>query len=321
MNSKPSMIRKLRTALNFSNTSNWGKFVRILFYGFLGGGYGLLIILARPIRTTQEVITYFVAFFSLTAYFAIVVSQKSIAKILATSGRWQKVINTIRQASISFSVWCAIPLLTAFLQSYLNSYVPIILQLWAYIFFVFLFLTLIYSLAIYIPSCQFVTSTKANVEKKKIIATALAVLTPMLGLPWFSVIYFSLLFAGISIPYYIVAIIILIVYLVVFGLFIDLPYVFTIKEKRKKEIGKLEKQKKSCYKNLKKITGAKATDVWGPKVVIELEIARYDREIKEIKSESVHPFKVTVPIAGLIFAAISPIVVDVIKNWLALGVV
>jgi hypothetical protein len=305
--------------LGFSNVSYWGKLVRVLFYGFLGGLLGLYSYLMREgISSPLDLFINFFAYFGMFGYLAVIVSEKSIPKIRKVlSKRWKQLLGTIRYVYFGFCFWVAFFFLIVLVQILQPAFVQIALLIWTYIFIIFLGLAVFYPVSIYVPVCQFVTSEKVEETRRKDAVNSLAILTPMLGAPWVVAFYVLSPYVGLENNPLWIAVAAGVVYLLIYIFFIDLPYALTVKEKRQEKIYLLQQKKLEYLKELAQLKGLTVTELL-MKVNLELEMVRIERDKAELESESVHPFKLTVPIIGLVFTTFSPLIIELIKTPLGI---
>ena len=82
---------------------------------------------------------------------------------------------------------------------------------------------------------------------------------------------------------------------------------------KKQEMDKLEKERNGMLEKLRKIDDDKQKSLL-KKIVLESEITRIDREKQEIKSQSIHPYKVVIPFASFFLGIFGAIFIEFIKN-------
>lgn len=308
-----------------SNENIWGKVLKFLLYGIILSVVGLLSqFLTKYLRhepfPIHEGAIYFVVFFFLGAYMIMLISEKYENRLLkALSPRWRKVTATLRFWYYSFIAWFVLIVVRgAFLQQVLqidSSFLDMIL---VYLIYALLFSLSIYSLAAYIPSGQYLVSTQIKIEDKKKVADALTALTPILGFPLILATYLALSLVNIQVePYWINYLLFIFIYFIVFFLFVDFPYSASIMDKKKKELENLEKERVTLLENLQKV-GDDKTKTLLRKIAFESEIARIDRKKQEIKSQSVHPYKLIIPFASFLLGIFGVLFIDFIKNILQL---
>lgn len=296
------MILNVRQILSFKEASKWGRVLRIVFYGLVLG----VLAFARQPFSVSENAPYFFVFFVFGSYMTLILSGEhfeNIKNILPSP--CLKVLHTIRFWGIALSVWVSFPFLASLLQRIIEVDVSGINLVWTYMVYVILIiLPCVYSLMIFIPSNQYLNSTKVDKNQKKKVVDTLTVWTPAIGFPWLLAIFSLLPYAHLpTYPAWIDYMIVGIAYLLIFFVCIDLPYYMSVREEKTRKIGKLERRRKKLLRQLKEIDKDEARSGWG-KIGIELEIARIDRERSETRSETSHPYRIIIPTVSFLITGI-----------------
>jgi len=300
----------------------WKKTYTVILCGLISSITGPLLLSTQQALSSIEGVGYFVGFFLLGSYVTLLLLEKYEDKIVSImSSRWRKVTSTFRFWLYGLIIW----LLTAVIGSNLLS--PLegtgMLQYYfimflGYSLYGLLFWLPIYSVASYVPCCRYLASPEVERENKKKIANALTGLTPLLGFPLIVALYLALLLLNISIEPWLSYTLFFSFYVTTFLVLIDLPYCTTAIESRKRELDTLKQEREALLQKLQSID-SDTTKGWLKKITLENEIARLDRKKQEIKSESIHPYKLVVPFMGFIFAIFGAIITELMKMFLQLG--
>lgn len=295
------MVAEIIEKLSFEKASKWGRFLKILLFGFL---FGFIALTKQPFSLSENS-QIFIVFFFLGSYMGLIFSGKYIDKISTViTTKWRKVTKTSKWWFYVFIIWFSyIPLKTvlSIIEEFSFGFVDI---LWIYMSYVVLIiLPCIYSLTIYIPSNKYLSSERVTKEHKKVIADALTVLTPALGFPWVLALLFILPYTNLNPqPHWLNYSLLVGTYIAIFLFAIDLPYCFSVGETKKREIAKLENKRKKLLRSLEKTDYAQVKS-WRA-VYIQLEIARLDREKDKIDSETIHPYRIVIPVISFFVSGI-----------------
>lgn len=231
---------------------------------------------------------------------------KRISSIL--SNNWKKIANVkvFFGWFVSLYLWLVIG---AWLSLKINSIV--FSEFWVYSIFVLLIVyPCIISLAVYLPSFQYLWKSKDDYVQKKNIVNTLIIMTVSLATPW---IFLLLLFSSVSLPIWVNYLVVLAVYITIFFLAIDLPYYLSKEDTKKRKVKGLTLVRESLVEKLCNINDLTE------RVAVELNIERIDREIEKINSESSHPYLFLKPIAGfLVVSILANLLVEIIKVGLHL---
>jgi hypothetical protein len=303
--------------------SIWRKIRKILTYGIIGY-FALLVVAVLGKYSRQETVGLpdFVSpimGFCLISYWKILElfnCEQTIKQIL--SPRWLKGARTFVLWVFVFGSCIVLVVANQLLFSrILNSHDWSLLStILSYVVTALLFSLSIYSLIVYIPSSQYLSSKQIDVERKKSVANAMTLLTPMLGFPWLIVVYLVLSIANIQVEQWIIYITFFSIYAIVFALFIDFPYSIGAKEHKKRKLDRFGKERNRILDRIREMSNGDSSLL--EKIALECEIARIDREKKEAESESIHPYKVVIPFASLFFAIFVALLIDFIKSVLGL---
>lgn len=309
-----------------SNENLWNKTCKILLQGISFSVIGALSqILVKHFKhellSTSEVALYAIVFFSVGAYVMVIRSEEYDERILkGVSPSWRKVTATF-SLWLYFSVaWVVGLIISAVVVQQVSQIDPsIVSMIFVYVLYALLFLLSVYSIAIYIPSSQYLASADIEEKDKKKVADTLTVLTPILGFPWIIATYLVLFFANIPIdPDWLNFVVFVSIYAIVYLLFVDLPYSSSILEKKKQELESLEKERDVLLTKLQKLD-SDTSEALLRKITFESEIARMDRKKQEIKSRKVHPYKFIIPFASFFLGIFGAIFIEIIKNLLQLA--
>jgi len=311
---------KLQDQLGFSKASKWGRIVRVLMYGTLFALYGLLNDSLRG-RTLLDTMLDSFIFLLLGLYLALIISERCILKIQSVlSSRWRKLVGTLSFWLWSIPIWFLYLPLRYYLAQTPGINFSLADLIWLYTFFFLFLFTIVYSLGVYIPACQYLASLKiTKEERKREIARSLTILTPMLGFPWIFAIYSILAFANIPITsYWWNYVIVFAIYAVIFIFFVDMPCSISINEKKKQDINELKRKRTILLEKIAKIQSNKPKDIW-EKIALEFEIARIDREKQETESQTTHPFRIIIPVASFFLGIIGGLLIELLKELMKLA--
>lgn len=313
-------ISKIKGTLGFSKASKWGKLLRILFYGIIVGLYGLLSLFLRNgnLPVSQFILNFTVLFF-LGAYMALIISEKCIDRVYAIlPSPLQRVAKTMRLWMYMLLCWILFIPVRISLSLLGLEVGPLVDMIWVYALYVILIFPSVYSLVICVPSSQYLASSQAKEKAKKEVANALTILTPALGFPLIILIFLVLSIININVePYWVNYLVILGIYIALFLFVIDLPYSISLEEKKKREIEKLQEERKQLLGKLKKLGTKKAEDLWN-KIYLESRIERIDREKEGIKSKPNHPYKIIVSLLSLILVIFTALLIDIVKQLITI---
>lgn len=274
-----------------------------------------------PISYYEGMVFSIGPFFFSIYFCAVLIFKKNRNRIYEVlSPRWRKVVTAFNSW---FSLFGFLVFICLIVWSILNgtpnqgSLVGIAIPLIGGFSVLALILPLpLYPLAIYIPTSKYLLSTQTKEEERKKVADSLTFLTPILGFPFLLTTYFVLFFANIQVePYWINYIVLVSFYIVVFVLFIELPYSLGMLEKKKQELERLEKKRVTLLEDSQKVVDSE-TNALLKKIAYEIEIARIDREKLEIKSRSVHRYKLIIPPASFFLGITSALFIEFIKSFL-----
>lgn len=299
--------------------SIWRKISETLLYGILA----YLILLCIAILTKyfkQETITVVdfanpIMGFFLLAYWKIIEFENCFETIDQTlSPRLRKGARAFRFWLYALAIWVVMVLIIGFLLSqFPNVYFALAWLFLAYVLIFLLFSLSVFPLIASIPSGRFLSSIQVNTEKKMKVAHALTLLTPLLGLPWLIDVSLILQLTSIEVkPNWIIYIVFIFIYVTLYFLFVDLPYSVSMRETKKKELDRLANERNEILKKLGKTDDYEKSLL--DKVVFELEIARIDREEKKAKSESIHPYKIIIPLASFFLGIFGALLIEFVKS-------
>lgn len=306
---------------NSSKRSIWKKIREILLYGiglyFVGFFSVIFSKYARQesFSLVEDAVNS-IMFFLIVVYWRIIELENCEEKILqALSPRWRKAARTFRLWSYVVVVWFVSLLIRGLLlPQFLKIDFSFFDTLLIYMLYPLFFSLCIFSLIVYVPSGQYLSSPQIEAEERKKVANALTVLTPALGFPWLIAVSLVLPLANIQVePYWLIYIMFISIYVTLYVAFVDLPYSVNMRENKKQKMDKLEKERNVILEKLRKIDNNKQKSLL-KKIVSESEIARIDREKQEIKSQSVHPYKVVIPLASFFLGIFGALFIEFIKN-------
>lgn len=299
--------------------SVWKKSAKIFFYGIIGSIVSELAVFSNRVITQEpfsfvEGVVYGIMAFILAGYFGWVNIEKHDERISAILPRsWRRMARTFRWYQFAFFGWVTwIVIRGLLLPRFIDFDFSFLDMLWVNFLYLLLFFLSVYSLTVYIPSGQYLASTRISIEKKKRIANSLTILTPALGFPLILATYLVLAFANIQVEVYWNYIIFIVIYLAIYFISIDLPYSVSAKQKQTRQLEMLERRRRAILKELPK-TSKGDKEVFLEKIALENEIARIDREKQEIKSQSVHPHKLTISLASFVWAIFAALLIQLIK--------
>ena len=310
---------------NSNKRSIWSKILDIFIWGILMYFAGFFsVIFNNYVR--QEAFSllgdsvYSIMFFLIVAYWRIIVIENCEEKLRqALSPSWREAARTFRLLLYVILVWLVLVFVRGLLlPQFLKIDFSFLDTLLGYLFYSFPFLLCIFSLIVYIPSGQYLSLQRLEVKERKKVADALTVVTPALGFPWLIAVSLVLLLAKIQVePYWIIYVVFISIYVALYVIFVDLPYSVSVREIKKQKLDELEKARNELLEKLRKIGNDKQKSLL-KKIVFESKIARLDREKQEVKSQSVHPYKVIIPFASFFLGIFGALFIEFIKNILQL---
>jgi uncharacterized protein YacL len=296
----------------------WRKIGEVFLYGI--AGYFALFVTniarAQGHLSLLDVVTPITGFFLLAYWRATRIEKcyEVIDRIILH--RWRKAVRAFRFWVFVFAGCVISAMITGILFSISLNIIWGIIFVVSGLLVVSLLLSLsVFSLLVYIPSSQYLSSTQIEIEKKKKVADALTLLTPMLGFPLLISEFLALILMSIQIePYWVTYVMFISTYVILYFLFVDLPYSVSMRERKRMELDRLANERNETLRKLGKTNDDEKSLL--AKVVLELEVARIDREEKEIKSESVHPYKIIIPLASFFFGIFGALLLEFVKSLL-----
>lgn len=310
---------------NSSKRSIWSKILDISIWGILIYFAGFFsVIFNRYVRqeafSLPETAVYSIMFFLIVAYWRIIVIENCEKKLLqALSPRWREGARTFRLLLYVIVVWLVLLFIRVLLlPQFLKIDFSLLDTLLGFLFYSFPFLLCIFSLIVYVPSGQYLSLKQLEAKERKKVADALTVVTPALGFPWLITVSLVLLLADVQVePYWIIYVVFISIYVALYVIFVDLPYSVSLREIKTQKLDELEKTRNELLEKLGKIGNDKQKSLLR-KIALESEIARIEREKQEIKSQSVHPYKVIIPLSSFFLGVFGVLFIEFIKDILNL---